>query len=74
MAMLRNREVNVERVASEIDGSTFEVRYADGQNEFAKLHELEFTRREYEQFVRIQLPEVKIIDEPKVEAPKSTKK
>lgn len=64
MALLRNREVTIERVASEIDESTFQVRYKDGESEYAKLHELEMTRREYEEFVHAKLPEVKIINEP----------
>lgn len=63
MALLRNREVKVLRVAHEIDGSTFEVEYLDGENEFAKLHELSFTKDEYEQHARPHLPEVKILED-----------
>ena len=74
MAMLRNREVRVERAATEMDGSTFEVRYPDGQNEFAKMHELEFTRSEYEKYVHVRLPEVKIIEEPQSETKAESKK
>lgn len=70
MAMLRNREVRIERACTEIDGSTFEVRYADGQNEFAKMHELQFTRPEYEQFVSSQLPVVQILEDIKPEPKK----
>lgn len=78
MALLRNREVKIESVAFEIDGSTFNVRYPDGQTEIAKMHELSFTRREYDEFVRGILPEVQIIDEPEANsvevAPKASKK
>lgn len=61
MALLRNREVTIESVATEIDGSTFHVRYPDGQNEIAKMHELSFTQAEYDAFVKPKLPEVKIV-------------
>lgn len=79
MALLRNREVKIESVAFEIDGSTFHVRYLDGETEIAKMHELSFTRKEYEEFVKHHLPEVQIIDEPEsnsveIEAPKTKKK
>lgn len=79
MALLRNREVRIESIASEIDGSTFLVRYSDGETEFAKMHELSFTRKEYNEFVKQTLPEVQIIDEPEatsveIEATKASKK
>lgn len=74
MAMLRNREVKIDAVASEIDGSTFHVRYPEGETEIAKLHELSFTRSEYESFVRPLLPEVQIIDEPSMTSVEVTKK
>lgn len=67
MALLRNRPVKIERQANEIDGSTFEVRYEDGQNEYAKMHELEFTRAEYDMYIHTRLPEVKILEDIKPE-------
>lgn len=73
MAMLRNREVRILRTADEIDGSTFQVRYPDGETELAKMHELEFTRDEYNTFVKPSVPEVKIIDEVQDEKPKVKK-
>ena len=64
MAILRGREVRIESIAFEIDGSTFNVRYLDGETEIAKMHELSFTRKEYEEFVKPVIPDVSIIDEP----------
>lgn len=64
MAILRGREVQIESIAYEIDGSTFNVRYLDGETDLAKMHELSFTRKEYEQFVKPVIPDVSIIDEP----------
>lgn len=74
MALLRNREVRVESIATHIDGSTFNVRYPDGENEIAKLHELSFSRKEYEEFVRQHLPEIQIIDEPEATSVEVKKK
>lgn len=65
MALLRNREVKILRTVEEIDGSTFEVEYLDRETEYAKMHELQFTREEYERFVLPLIPEVKIIDDKK---------
>lgn len=64
MALLRNREVKIEGVAAEIDGSTFLVRYPDGETELAKMHELSFTQSEYDTFVKPQVPQVQIIADP----------
>jgi hypothetical protein len=64
MAILRNREVEIVDVALHIDPSTFIVRYKDGQTEYAKLHELAFTKAEYSLFVHDKLPTVKMVDEP----------
>lgn len=75
MALLRNREVQILRVATEVDGSTFVVRYPDGETEMAKMNELEFTQQEYNSFVKPVTPEVKIIEESKPEVKKiETKK
>lgn len=74
MALLRNREVKIESIATEIDGSTFHVRYHDGETEIAKMHELSFTPSEYETFVKRSLPEVQIINEPKSEPKSELKK
>lgn len=63
MAILRNREVEILRTAIEIDGSTFQVRYPDGETELVKMNELEFTKSEYDQFVKQELPVVKMVDE-----------
>jgi hypothetical protein len=69
MAILRGREVQIMRTAIEIDGSTFQVLYPDGETELAKMNELEFTKAEYDQFVKKELPVVKMVDEaPKSEA------
>ena len=62
MALLRNREVKILRTVEEIDGSTFEVEYLDRETEYAKMHELQFTRDEYDRFVQPLLPEINIID------------
>lgn len=70
MALLRNREVQILRVATEVDGSTFQVRYPDGETELVKMHELEFTKAEYDQFVKPEIPVVKMIDEHKAEVHK----
>jgi hypothetical protein len=63
MALLRNREVQILRVATEVDGSTFVVRYPDGETEMAKMNELIFTPQEFEAFVRTDLPEVRVMDQ-----------
>lgn len=66
MALLRNREVQILRTAVEIDESSFQVRYPDGETEIAKMHELIFTPEEYNTFVRQELPEVRVMDQKKV--------
>lgn len=70
MALLRNREVQILRVATEIDGSTFQVRYPDGETEIVKMHELIFTQAEYDQFVKPDLPSVQIMSEADMQARK----
>lgn len=74
MALLRNREVQILRVATEVDGSTFVVRYPDGETEMAKMNELEFTTQEYDSFVKTVVPEVKIIEDTKPEVKKTEAK
>ena len=72
MALLCNREVQILRVATEVDGSTFVVRYPDAETEMAKMNELVFTPEEYDTFVKHQLPDVKIQEpETKAETPKA---
>lgn len=68
MAILRNREVQIMRVADEIDGSTFVVRYPDAETEMAKMHELIFTQAEYDQFVKPDLPSVQIMSDADMKA------
>lgn len=63
MAILRNREVQIMRVANEVDGSTFVVRYPDAETEMVKMHELIFTQDEYDQFVKPDLPSVQIMSQ-----------
>lgn len=70
MALLRNREVQILRVATEVDGSTFVVRYPDAETEMAKMNELIFTPAEYDAFVRTQLPEVQVMDQKDINARK----
>lgn len=68
MAILRNREVQIMRVADEVDGSTFVVRYPDAETEMAKMHELIFTQAEYDQFVKPDLPSVQIMSDADMKA------
>lgn len=68
MAILRNREVQIMRVADEVDGSTFIVRYPDAETEMAKMHELIFTQAEYDQFVKPDLPSVQIMSDADMKA------
>lgn len=68
MALLRNRQVQIMRVANEVDGSTFQVRYPDGETEMAKMHELTFTQQEYDQFVKPDLPSVQIMSDSDMQA------
>lgn len=68
MAILRNREVQIMRVADEVDGSTFVVRYPDGETEMAKMHEMVFTQQEYDQFVKPDLPSVQIMSDSDMKA------
>lgn len=68
MAILRNREVQIMRVADEVDGSTFVVRYPDAETEMAKMHELIFTQAEYDQFVKPDLPSVQIMSDADIKA------
>lgn len=70
MALLRNREVTILRVAHEIDGSTFVVKYPDGETEIVKMHELIFTQAEYDQFVKPDLPSVQILSDADMQARK----
>lgn len=63
MAKLRNRDVTIERVADEIDHSTFVVVYPDRETEYAKMHELSFTKDEYNTFVKPQEPQVSFVEE-----------
>lgn len=67
MALLRNREVQILRVANEVDGSTFVIRYPDGETEMAKMNELIFTPQEYDAFVRVTLPEVNVMDQKQIQ-------
>ncbi len=68
MALLRNREVQILRVANEVDGSTFVVRYPDAETEMVKMHELTFTQNEYDQFVKPDLPSVQIMSDADMKA------
>lgn len=67
MALLRNREVQILRVANEVDGSTFVVRYPDNETEMAKMNELIFTPQEYDTFVKVSLPEVNVMDQKQIQ-------
>ena len=67
MAMLRNKEVSILRVATDIDPSTFQVRYKDGETEYAKMHELHFTHDEAKIFVHPQMPQINYIEDAKPE-------
>lgn len=63
MAILRGREVQIETVVHDQDPSTFQVRYQDGETEIVKMHELEFTQDEYDQFIKRNFPQPRIIDQ-----------
>lgn len=68
MAILRGREVQILGVEAYQDPSTFKVRYAlDGETEIVKMNELEFTKEEWDQFVKTSQVEPRVVDDKRLQ-------